>query len=174
MRKNLIAFYAATSLFIAIALINVLQVDFRFGPDFRLTSKAIHPEDPHFDPQKFKFDDYNSAQDIFYVLKAIFPLGSDRNYLETILSRQDNLNHYNKINQSMQNESRSIYVHQYQKTFPIRGTSSFCKGRPTSYFEIMATYNELDKLTSLALTGFCGKPLLVGQFERRESKEENR
>lgn len=47
--------------------------------------KITDPDDPNFDPMSFQFSDYLNHTELIPILRTMFPVGTDRSYVEKIL-----------------------------------------------------------------------------------------
>ena len=80
------------------AIPNLQTISFRFGPDFRLSSKIIHPDENGFNPEAFNINDYNDYDDFFFVISRILPKGT---------SKQEVIDFFKKLNISAEFHERT-------------------------------------------------------------------
>lgn len=126
--------------------------DLRFGPDFRLSTKVINPDHPKFDPTAFRFDDYNSFRDAVYTLQKMFPVGTSRTYVDSILAHQDNLIFARKAPSRLRNNK---YAYEYKKV-GYRPSQLICHGS-SDRFTINVSFDTDNNLVGFMLGESCGK-----------------
>lgn len=54
---------------------------------YPLPWKVIDPTDPRFDPQSFRFTDYDTGRELGEALRAMFPVGTSKEQIDALLSR---------------------------------------------------------------------------------------
>jgi hypothetical protein len=104
--------------------------------------KVTDPDDPRFDPMRFKFSDYKSDK-IPFTLKRIFSPGASKEFVENILVKSANA----KI------EQHSHYYIMYVWNFPIGYSSTYTWHliTPNTLYSVAATYDDKDKLTGMTM-----------------------
>lgn len=88
-------FVRSKSLIYAVLLILVVIIGFlslayvkSIPPDMSKSGKIINPHDPRFVAENFRWDDYLTAQELADVFQVIFPIGTDKSYVDKILLAQ--------------------------------------------------------------------------------------
>ena len=109
-------------------------------------NKALKPTDasnPNFNPQHFQFEDYFYADELYQTLITMFPEGTDKEYIDSILI------------ESAQAEAKDYkdfvrYIHDAKNLFPITG---HCPAG--GVWILKMTYNSNNKLEEIKFRGPC-------------------
>ncbi|MFA7275584.1 MAG: hypothetical protein WC043_02140 [Pseudobdellovibrionaceae bacterium] len=148
-KKTLFALKIFAALIFIIASFFLMGPDLRFGPDFRLDGKVIDPKSAKFDPQQFLFEDYNSYKDLWVVLRRMFPQGTERKYVESILLKQKNFVSAKEkfIDPAKRTKDTPNEVTYTFSDYAYQNAGSFCHGKNEDKREkIIVNYDSQDKV----------------------------
>lgn len=150
---------------VCVLILFALGLDLRFGPDFRLSSKIINPDNPDFDPSAFSFDDYNDYGDLVYVIQKMFPRGTDQETIMNFFEAQGTENRRIEIRDlpldyipDKDKEDTSDTV--INVTNLYKHNCFINKGKPSNSASFFLKFDENDKLLRIYLKS-CGS--IVGE-----------
>lgn len=81
------------------------------------SSKVTDPRDPKFDATQFRFEDYSSKSEISPIIHHMFPVGTDRSYVEKILVDIGQASSF-PLPEKIFGENQVRYTYRYRKMMP--------------------------------------------------------
>lgn len=106
--------------------------------------KVTDPNDPRFDPMRFKFSDYKERE-LPTVLKKLFVHGNPREYVEKILVGSARAN--------LMPKTQNFAIYHWQFPLFYSYTDSWFLITPDDHYSVAATYDEQDMLTGMTMMG---------------------
>ncbi|WP_300016405.1 hypothetical protein [uncultured Roseobacter sp.] len=138
---------------IVVPLLLALGLDFRFGPDLRLSTKVIDPKDSEYNPKSFLVADYNDYQDLFEALKGTFKFGSSPEEIEGVLQNSKlNIKVNPILRKDEKLEKQLIYSVSSSGYWP---SGFLCRGRSSDQIRIEFTFDEADELRGIRIFEPC-------------------